>query len=96
MNGATQYFNFNAEKAVGSTQLRNFCWSTLQPLGHSGQVRAVLEPEGSISADTHKPHAEGRGTDKTAGTIKPSSSRYGLLHHPGVTSVTKASCLESY
>lgn len=48
MDGATQHFIFNAEKV---TQFRNFCWSTVQPLGHSGQVRAVLEPGGSISAD---------------------------------------------
>lgn len=64
MYGATQYFSFNAEKVVGSTQLRNFCWSPLQPLGHSGQLRAVLESEGSVSADCSTAPSEGVGTDK--------------------------------
>lgn len=64
MDGATQYFSFNAEKVVGSTPLRNFFWSPLQPLGHSGQLRAVLESEGSISADCSTAPSEGVGTDK--------------------------------
>lgn len=64
MDGATQYFSFNAEKVVGLRPLRNFFWSPLQPLGRSGQLRAVLESEGSISADCSTAPSEGVGTDK--------------------------------
>lgn len=50
IDGATQYFSFNVEKIVGSTD-KKFLLEQTAALEHSGQVRAVLEPEGSISAD---------------------------------------------